>query len=109
MIRNILTVSAAISALCFAAAAANAGTNVGNYNDGLNAASAFCRTVDNRAWTYAIDRDPVRGDFNRAALEVGSELETIYAQGAPADHRRVFRTGWEAGMQKCATDLKYSL
>ena len=43
----------------------------------------------------------------RAALEVGSQLEAIYAKHAPADHRRVFRTGWDKGMQTCVKSLRY--
>ena len=91
---------------------AEAGTNSGNYNDGLSAAKAFCWSVDGVAWSYVggladARRDPVRGDFDRAALEVGSQLEAIYSKHAPADHRRVFRAGWDKGMQACAKSLRY--
>lgn len=101
-----------ITALLLLVSPAYAGTNVGNFNDGKAAASAFCRSVDNRAWSYVgglenATRDPVRGEFDRAALEVGSELEAIYAEDAPAEHRRMFRAGWEAGMKACATQLLY--
>ena len=51
--------------------------------------------------------DPVRGDFESAALEVGSELEAIYSTGLPPDHRRIFRAGWEKGMNDCAKGLRY--
>ena len=58
---------------------AEAGTNLGNYNDGLSAAQAFCHSVDGVAWSYVgglaeARRDPVRGDFEKAALQVGSQL-----------------------------------
>ena len=101
-----------IIALLLLTAPAYAGTNSGNYKDGKSAAAAFCRAVDNKAWSYVggladAQRDPVRGDFERAALEVGAELEAIYAEGAAADHRRVFRGGWEAGMKECASILRY--
>lgn len=101
-----------IAALLLLVSPAYAGTNSGNFNDGKDAASAFCFTVDTKAWSYVggagyATRDPVRGDFERAALEVGAELEAIYATGLPADHRRVFRAGWEAGMKECATELRY--
>ena len=101
-----------ITALLLLVSPAYAGTNVGNFNDGKAAASAFCRAVNTRAWSYVggladATRDPTHGDFDRAALEVGSELEAIYAQDLPADHRRVFRAGWEAGMKECATRLRY--
>ena len=91
---------------------AESGTNTGNYNDGLSAAKAFCWSVDGVAWSYVggladARRDPVRGDFDRAALEVGSQLEAIYSKHAPADHRRVFRAGWDKGMQTCAKTLRY--
>ncbi len=101
-----------LAALLLLASPAYAGTNLGNWNDGKAAASAFCHPVDTRAWSYVggladATRDPVRGDFDRAALELGSELEAIYADGLPADHRRVFRAGWEAGMKDCAQKLGY--
>ena len=91
---------------------AEAGTNSGNYNDGLSTAEAFCWSVEGVAFSYVggiadARRDPVRGDFDRAALEVGSQLEAIYAKHAPANHRRVFRAGWDKGMQTCAQSLRY--
>ena len=102
----------AIAAAVLLAVPAYAGTNAGNFQDGKDAASAFCWSVDTRAWSYVggladARRDPVRSDFERAALEVGSELEAIYAKGLPADNRRVFRAGWETGMKDCAKELRY--
>ena len=104
--------ASSVAAALLLAVPAYAGTNAGNFEDGKDAASAFCRSVDTRAWSYVggladASRDPVRGDFDRAALEVGSELEVIYATGLPADHRRVFRHGWEKGMKDCAKELRY--
>ena len=104
--------TSSIAAALLLAVPAYAGTNAGNFQDGKDAASAFCWSVDTRAWSYVggladARRDPVRSDFERAALEVGSELEAIYAKGLPADNRRVFRAGWETGMKDCAKELRY--
>ena len=101
-----------LAALLLLATPAIAGTNSGNYNDGISAASAFCWAVSTRAWSYVggsvnPTRDPVLGDFERAALAVGSELESIYAVDLPASHRRAFRGGWETGMKSCAKKLHY--
>jgi len=85
-------------------------TNSGNFKDGMDAASAFCNAVDGVAWSYVgglsnATRDPVQGDFDRAAYAVGAQLEAIYSAHAPADHRRVFRAGWERGMKNCAKEV----
>ena len=91
---------------------AEAGTNSCNDNDGLSAAKAFCHSIDGVVWPYVgglagAHRAPVRGDFEKAAQQVGSQLKTIDAKHAPADQRRVFRAGWDKGMQACAISLRY--
>ena len=85
-------------------------TNRGDYNDGMDAASAFCNAVDGVAWSYVgglvnASRDPVQGDFDRAAYAVGAQLEAIYSAHVPTDHRRAFRAGWERGMKECAKEV----
>lgn len=89
-----------------ASAPAIAGTNSGNYRDGQTAAKAFCWPIEDLAFEIAgdrdpIDRDPVPGDYDRAALQVGSKVEAVYAETLPADHRRAFRRGFEAGAKGC--------
>ena len=104
--RTLVVSSCAISAVVVSPMDAIAGTNSGNFRDGSMAATAFCAAVSNRAWSYvgglgASSRDPVVGDLERAALEIGSQLEAIYAKDAPADHRRAFRAGWENAIRQC--------
>ena len=78
------------------------GTNVGNFQDGLTAAKAFCWPIADLAFELAgPDRDPVQGDYERAALEIGSKVEAIYAENLPAAHRRAFRAGFEKGASAC--------
>ena len=61
-----------------APAPAIAGTNIGNYRDGQIAAKAFCWPIEDLAFEIAGDRDPVSGDYDRAALQVGSKVEAVY-------------------------------
>lgn len=84
-----------------ASAPAIAGTNSGNYRDGQTAAKAFCWPIEDLAFQIAGGRDPVPGDYNRAALQVGSKVEAIYGETLPASHRRAFRGGFEAGSKDC--------
>lgn len=84
-----------------APAPAIAGTNIGNYRDGQTAAKAFCWPIEDLAFEIAGDRDPVSGDYDRAALQVGSKVEAVYSETLPASHRRAFRGGFEAGAKGC--------
>ena len=88
-----------------APAPAVAGTNSGNYRDGLTAARAFCWPIESLAFEIAGDRDPVPGDYDRAALRIGSEVEAVYGETLPAAHRRVFRSGFETGVKNCTRHI----
>lgn len=78
------------------------GTNSGNFRDGLTAAKAFCWPIADLAFELSgSDRDPVQGDYDQAALEIGSKVEAVYGANLPADHRRAFRAGFEKGASAC--------
>lgn len=85
-----------------------AGRNSGNYRDGQTAAKAFCRPIESLAFEIAGAGWPKPGDYDRAALQVGSKVEAVYGEpfgqynrSIPADKRRALRGGFEAGVKDC--------
>ena len=93
--------ASSVAAALLLAVPAYAGTNSGNFRDGQTAAKAFCWPIEDLAFRIAGRRDPVLGDYDRAALQVGLKVEAVYGETLPASHRRAFRGGFEAGAKDC--------